>query len=76
MGSMLQNSSAPGNVLINIAHINPQTGSGSNVESAAAARKPRCVVLEGRDIGTVVFPDAEMKFFLSATVEERAKRRL
>jgi cytidylate kinase len=33
------------------------------------------VVLEGRDIGTVVFPDAEMKFFLSATVEERAKRR-
>jgi cytidylate kinase len=33
------------------------------------------VVLEGRDIGTVVFPDAEMKFFLSASVEERAKRR-
>lgn len=33
------------------------------------------VVLEGRDIGTVVFPDAEMKFFLSATVEERARRR-
>jgi len=33
------------------------------------------VVLEGRDIGTVVFPDAEMKFYLSASVEERAKRR-
>lgn len=33
------------------------------------------VVLEGRDIGTVVFPDAEVKFFLSASVEERAKRR-
>jgi cytidylate kinase len=33
------------------------------------------VVLEGRDIGTVVFPDAEMKFFLTATVEERARRR-
>ena len=33
------------------------------------------VVLEGRDIGTVVFPDAEMKFYLSATVEERARRR-
>ena len=33
------------------------------------------VVLEGRDIGTVVFPDAEMKFFLSASVEERARRR-
>jgi len=33
------------------------------------------VVLEGRDIGTVVFPDAEIKFFLSASVEERARRR-
>ncbi|MCW8892778.1 MAG: (d)CMP kinase, partial [Deltaproteobacteria bacterium] len=32
------------------------------------------VVLEGRDIGTVVFPDAEVKFFLSATAEERGKR--
>jgi cytidylate kinase len=34
------------------------------------------VVLEGRDIGTVVFPDAEVKVFLTASVEERAKRRL
>lgn len=33
------------------------------------------VVLEGRDIGTVVFPDADCKFFLSATAEERANRR-
>ena len=33
------------------------------------------VVLEGRDIGTVVFPDAEYKFFLDASVEERAHRR-
>jgi cytidylate kinase len=33
------------------------------------------VVLEGRDIGTVVFPDADLKFFLSASVEERGKRR-
>ncbi len=33
-------------------------------------------ILEGRDIGTVVFPDADVKFFLNATVEERAKRRL
>lgn len=33
------------------------------------------VVLEGRDIGTVVFPDAEVKFFLTATPEERARRR-
>jgi CMP/dCMP kinase len=33
------------------------------------------VVLEGRDIGTVVLPDAEAKFFLTASVEVRAKRR-
>jgi cytidylate kinase len=33
------------------------------------------VVLDGRDIGTVVFPDAELKFFLSASAEERGKRR-
>jgi CMP/dCMP kinase len=33
------------------------------------------VVLEGRDIGTVVFPDAEVKLFLTATPEERAQRR-
>ncbi|UFS68919.1 (d)CMP kinase [Geomonas sp. RF6] len=33
------------------------------------------VILEGRDIGTVVFPDAEVKFFLTASAEERGKRR-
>jgi cytidylate kinase len=33
------------------------------------------VVLEGRDIGTVVFPDAEVKFYLTASAEVRASRR-
>ncbi len=33
------------------------------------------VVLEGRDIGTVVFPDAEIKFYLDANMEERGRRR-
>lgn len=33
------------------------------------------VVMEGRDIGTVVFPDADIKFFLDAKIEERGKRR-
>jgi cytidylate kinase len=33
------------------------------------------VVMEGRDIGTVVFPDAELKVFLTATPDERARRR-
>jgi cytidylate kinase len=32
-------------------------------------------VLDGRDIGTVVFPDADVKFFLTAVPEERARRR-
>lgn len=34
------------------------------------------VVLEGRDIGTVVFPDAEVKIFLTASPETRARRRV
>lgn len=34
------------------------------------------VILEGRDIGTVVFPDAELKFFLTADVKIRARRRM
>lgn len=33
------------------------------------------IVVEGRDIGTVVFPDAEVKVFLTASPEERARRR-
>lgn len=33
------------------------------------------IVLEGRDIGTVVFPDADVKFFMTAGIEARARRR-
>ncbi|NJP12082.1 MAG: bifunctional pantoate--beta-alanine ligase/(d)CMP kinase [Leptolyngbyaceae cyanobacterium RU_5_1] len=33
------------------------------------------IVIEGRDIGTQVFPDAELKIFLTASVQERARRR-
>jgi cytidylate kinase len=36
----------------------------------------RGAVMNGRDIGTVVFPDADIKFFLDASVAERAERRL
>lgn len=39
------------------------------------ARKPPGAVLDGRDIGTVVCPDAEVKIFVTATLEERARRR-
>jgi cytidylate kinase len=34
------------------------------------------IVAEGRDIGTVVFPDAELKIYVTASLEERARRRL
>jgi len=34
------------------------------------------VVMEGRDIGTVVFPDAEVKVYLTASLQERARRRV
>jgi cytidylate kinase len=42
----------------------------------AAAQHPRGVVADGRDIGTVVFPDAQLKVFLTASPESRARRRL
>ena len=35
----------------------------------------KSIVIDGRDIGTVVFPDAEFKFFLTASIDSRAKRR-
>ena len=35
----------------------------------------KSVIMDGRDIGTVVFPDAEYKFYITASAEERAKRR-
>jgi cytidylate kinase len=41
----------------------------------AVARHPRGAVADGRDIGTVVFPDAVVKIFLTAVVDERARRR-
>ncbi|MBI3710248.1 MAG: (d)CMP kinase [Proteobacteria bacterium] len=40
------------------------------------ARTPPGAVLDGRDIGTVVCPDADVKFYVFATVERRAERRL
>jgi len=37
--------------------------------------KQGCIIMVGRDIGTVVLPDAELKIYLDASVEERARRR-
>lgn len=45
------------------------------VELQRAMGRPGGVVMEGRDIGTVVFPDADCKFFLTADPRERARRR-
>lgn len=38
--------------------------------------KEKGIVMDGRDIGTTVFPDAEMKVFVNASPEERARRRV
>jgi cytidylate kinase len=46
------------------------------VEKQRELAKPGGVVLDGRDIGTVVLPDADLKIFLTASAEVRAKRRL
>jgi CMP/dCMP kinase len=43
--------------------------------AAMRAREQGGAVVEGRDIGTVVLPDAELKIYLSAAPEERARRR-
>ncbi len=47
-----------------------------NTRLRAMVRAGRDVVVDGRDIGTAVFPDAELKIFLTATPEARAGRRI
>ena len=46
------------------------------VEQQKEMGKGKGIVMDGRDIGTVVFPDAELKIFMTASPEVRAKRRL
>ena len=62
-----------------------KAASGGRAAAAGARRARRAparswasgggVVMEGRDIGTVVFPDADVKIYLDASEEERARRR-
>jgi cytidylate kinase len=64
-----------------------QTGAGASTVAQIAAvreallerqrsfRRPPGLVADGRDMGTKVFPDAELKIYLTASAEERAKRR-
>jgi cytidylate kinase len=66
----------------------PEVSEGASVVAASAVVRPRLAALqrriaqgrnmvcEGRDQGTVVFPDADCKFFLTADSEERLRRRL
>ncbi|TPV32516.1 (d)CMP kinase [Paucihalobacter ruber] len=46
------------------------------VEQQQEMGKEKGIVMDGRDIGTVVFPEAELKIFMTASAETRAKRRL
>jgi len=45
------------------------------VEAQQEMGKNKGIVMDGRDIGTVVFPEAELKLFLTASADKRAKRR-
>ena len=45
------------------------------LERQRAFRQPPGLVADGRDMGTVVFPDASLKIFLTASPETRAERR-
>jgi len=45
------------------------------VEQQQLMGKDKGIVMDGRDIGTVVFPDAELKIFMTASAETRAQRR-
>ena len=46
------------------------------VQRKLAESAPNGALLDGRDIGTVVFPNADLKIFMTASLEQRAKRRL
>lgn len=63
-----------------VGHLASQLGAFAKVRQALLAyqrafRRPPGLVADGRDMGSVVFPDAELKIFLEASLEERAKRR-
>ncbi|HQU25687.1 MAG TPA: (d)CMP kinase [Acidimicrobiales bacterium] len=64
------------NEAVSIVAANPEVRSQMvERQRAFAARQPEGTVVEGRDITTVVFPNATVKVFLTASLEERARRR-
>ncbi len=65
---------------LDISNAVPVVAQSASVRRALVALQQRLsssggVVMDGRDIGTVVLPNAELKIFLTATVDERAERR-
>jgi len=60
---------------VSVVAANPEVRTELRDRQRAWARGRSGAVIEGRDIGTVVFPDAELKVFLTAADDERARRR-
>jgi cytidylate kinase len=64
------------NVAVSVVAANPRVRAAMvSRQRELAAAQPVGTVVEGRDITTVVFPDASVKIFLTASLEERARRR-
>jgi cytidylate kinase len=64
------------NVAVSVVAANPAVRAAMvERQRALAGAEPGGLVVEGRDITTVVFPDARVKVFLTATLDERARRR-
>ena len=61
--------------LASVIAVHPQVRA-ALLERQRAFRQPPGLVADGRDMGTVVFPDAGLKIFLDASADERARRRL
>ena len=55
--------------------VNPATGASETYLNGERMGAEKGIVMDGRDIGTVVFPDAEMKIYVDASAETRARRR-
>lgn len=64
------------NIAVSVVAANPRVRAAMvQRQRAVAAEEPGGLVVEGRDIATVVFPDARVKIFLTASLGERARRR-
>ncbi len=64
------------NVAVSVVAANPEVRAAMVARQRAVAEtEPGGLVVEGRDITTVVFPDARLKIYLTASLDERARRR-